>query len=154
MVYNFNVFNLLANTGVCFYHTCMFLYPDSKVNGTNMRPTSVLSAPAGSHVCPMNSAIRVPRIRTSSSLSPNPRMVSSRDTQWCVIEKIHSIFPAEKHECLGIFSTIEVKKSLSVWCTTSANRKLPMHSAKHNHLKPTVYFWLRFIHACSNFNDG
>ena len=34
--------------------------PDSKVHGTNMGPTWVLSAPDGPHVCPMNRAIRVP----------------------------------------------------------------------------------------------
>ena len=33
--------------------------PDSKVHGTNMRPTWVLSAPDGPHVGPMNLAIRV-----------------------------------------------------------------------------------------------
>ena len=35
------------------------LYPDSKVHGANIRPTWVLSAPDGPHVCPMNLAIRV-----------------------------------------------------------------------------------------------
>ena len=34
-------------------------YPDSKVYGTNMGPTWVLSAPDGPHVGPMNLAIRV-----------------------------------------------------------------------------------------------
>ena len=32
--------------------------PDSKVDGDNMRPTYVLSAPSGPHVGPMNLAIR------------------------------------------------------------------------------------------------
>ena len=34
-------------------------YPDSKVHGANKRPSWVLSAPVGSHVGPMNLAIRV-----------------------------------------------------------------------------------------------
>ena len=34
-------------------------YPDSKVHGANMGPTWVLSAPDGSHVGPMNLAIRI-----------------------------------------------------------------------------------------------
>ena len=34
-------------------------YADSKVHGANMGPTWVLSAPDGSHVGPMNLAIRV-----------------------------------------------------------------------------------------------
>ena len=34
-------------------------YPDSKVHGANMRPTWDLSAPDGSHVGPINLAIRV-----------------------------------------------------------------------------------------------
>ena len=32
--------------------------PDSKVHGANMGPTSVLSAPDGAHVGPINLAIR------------------------------------------------------------------------------------------------
>ena len=35
----------------------MLLVPDSKVNGANMGPTWVLSAPDGPHVGPMNLAI-------------------------------------------------------------------------------------------------
>ena len=35
------------------------MFPDSKVDGTNMGPTWVLSAPDGSHVGPMHLAIRV-----------------------------------------------------------------------------------------------
>ena len=41
---------------------CMFygtVIPDSKVHGTNMGPTWILSAPGGPHVGPMNFAIRV-----------------------------------------------------------------------------------------------
>ena len=34
-------------------------YPDSKVHGANMGPTWVLSAPDGTHVGPINLAIRV-----------------------------------------------------------------------------------------------
>ena len=34
------------------------LYPDSKVHGANMGSTSVLSAPNGHHVGPMNLSIR------------------------------------------------------------------------------------------------
>ena len=34
-------------------------YPDSKFHGANMGPTSVLSAPDGPHIGPMNLAIRV-----------------------------------------------------------------------------------------------
>ena len=36
------------------------IYPDSKVHGTNLGPTWVLSAPDGPHVGPMNLAIWVP----------------------------------------------------------------------------------------------
>ena len=35
------------------------IYPDSKVHGTKMGPTWVLSAPDGPHVGPMKLAIRV-----------------------------------------------------------------------------------------------
>ena len=42
-------------------------YPDSKVHGANMGPTWVPSAPNGSHVGPMNLAIRV----VFHSLEPN-----------------------------------------------------------------------------------
>ena len=42
-------------------------YPDSEVQGANMGPTWVLSAPDGPHVGPMNLAIRV--IMPKSSLS-------------------------------------------------------------------------------------
>ena len=35
-----------------------YINPDSKVHGANMGPTWVLSAPNGSHVVPMNLAIR------------------------------------------------------------------------------------------------
>ena len=34
-------------------------FPDNKIHGANIRPTWVLSAPGGSHVSPMNLAIRV-----------------------------------------------------------------------------------------------
>ena len=37
----------------------VWIFPDSKVHGANMGPTWVLSAPDGSHVGPMNLAIRV-----------------------------------------------------------------------------------------------
>ena len=37
----------------------VYLFPDTKVHGTNMGPTWVLSAPAGPLVGPMNLAIRV-----------------------------------------------------------------------------------------------
>ena len=36
-----------------------YTFPDSKVHGANMGPTSVLSAPDGPHVGPMNLAIRL-----------------------------------------------------------------------------------------------
>ena len=36
-----------------------FNFPDNKVNGANMEPTWVLSAPDGPHVGPMNLAIKV-----------------------------------------------------------------------------------------------
>ena len=35
------------------------IYPDSKIHGTNIGPTWVLSSPGGPHVGPMNLAIRV-----------------------------------------------------------------------------------------------
>ena len=48
---------------VLFMTYCLYFsvdsYPDSKVHGANMVPTWVLSAPDGSHVGPMNLAIRV-----------------------------------------------------------------------------------------------
>ena len=37
-------------------------YPDDKLNGANMGPTWVLSAPDGPHVGPMNLAIRVVQV--------------------------------------------------------------------------------------------
>ena len=40
------------------------IIPDSKVHGTNMGPTWVLSAPCGPHVGPMNLAIRDPLTTT------------------------------------------------------------------------------------------
>ena len=47
----------------CYVHSRLRVlnrrFPDSKVHGTNMRPTCVLSAPDGLHVGPMNLAIRV-----------------------------------------------------------------------------------------------
>ena len=45
-------------------------YPDSKVNGANMGPTWVLSAPDGPHVGPMNLALGVvcQSIRVSKDL--------------------------------------------------------------------------------------
>ena len=45
--------------GFCWYvSVVLFTAPDSKVHGANMGPTWVLSAPDGSHVGPMNLAIR------------------------------------------------------------------------------------------------
>ena len=43
------------------HSACVLLcgYPDSKVHGTTMGPTWVLSAPDGPHVSPMNLAIRI-----------------------------------------------------------------------------------------------
>ena len=38
-------------------------YPDSKVHGANIGPTSVLSTPVGPNVGPMNLAIRVMLVR-------------------------------------------------------------------------------------------
>ena len=43
--------------GPSFLGMCK-LYPDSKVLGATMGPTWVMSAPDGSHVGPMNLAIR------------------------------------------------------------------------------------------------
>ena len=47
--------------GLIKYHkkACRYNDPDSKVHGTNMGPTRVLLATDGSHVGPMNLAIRV-----------------------------------------------------------------------------------------------
>ena len=42
-----------------FYRVASDAFPDSKVHGANMEPTWVLSAPDGSHIGPMNLAIRV-----------------------------------------------------------------------------------------------
>ena len=44
--------------------------PDSKVHGTNMGPTWVLSAPDGPHVGPMNLAIRGPCQRCPGTVIP------------------------------------------------------------------------------------
>ena len=44
------------------------IYPASKVHGTNMGPTWVLSAPDGPHVGPRNLAIRVSAISVKTSL--------------------------------------------------------------------------------------
>ena len=53
-------------------HLKMQTFPDSKVQGANMGPTWVLSAPDGPHVAPMNLAIRVLRL-----LAPNADDVES-----------------------------------------------------------------------------
>ena len=42
----------------------MIANPDSKVHGANMGPTWVLSAPDGTHVGPMNLAIRLGYVTT------------------------------------------------------------------------------------------
>ena len=45
-----------------FFFYMWVRYPDSKIHGANMGPTWLLWAPGGSHVSPMNLAIRVPNI--------------------------------------------------------------------------------------------
>ena len=48
--------------------------PDSKVHGANMGPTWVLSAPDGSHVVPMNLAIRdLNKTKCTNMKTPVPR---------------------------------------------------------------------------------
>ena len=57
--------------------------PDSKVNGANMGPTWVLSAPDGPHVGPMNLAIR------DMVAQPTPRYhFAATDIE--TIEQIHT----------------------------------------------------------------
>ena len=58
-------------------------FPDSKVNGANMGPTWVLSAPDGPHVGPMNLAIRV------VLLSFEGNMPSDEDISQYLIKKKH-----------------------------------------------------------------
>ena len=47
--------------------------PDSKVQGANMGPTWVLSAPDGPHVGPMNLAIRDGNYQLSSAQKERPK---------------------------------------------------------------------------------
>ena len=53
-----NVYSLLTRAIGFKTVICYFIIPDSEVHGDNMGPTWVLSAPDGSHVGPMNLAIR------------------------------------------------------------------------------------------------
>ena len=56
------------NSNMCMFYSVLVLnaqllspycsHPDSKVHGTNMGPTWILSAPVGPHVGPMNLAIK------------------------------------------------------------------------------------------------
>ena len=48
----------MKHTRIWVNNTYWFIDPDSKVHGANMGPTWVLSAPDGTHVGPMNLAIR------------------------------------------------------------------------------------------------
>ena len=53
---------IFSEKNVCEMETstvCVDYFPDSKVHGTNMGPTWVLSAPDGPHIGPMNLAIWV-----------------------------------------------------------------------------------------------
>ena len=63
---HFVMYVIIYSCGDLVYYLSIFIkrvpgriYPDSKVQGANMGPTWVLSAPDGPHVGPMNLAIRV-----------------------------------------------------------------------------------------------
>ena len=49
---------ILIKPFICLNHTYLRINPDSKVYGTNMGPTRVLSVPDGPHVGPINLTIR------------------------------------------------------------------------------------------------
>ena len=50
--------NCILYGAYMFYHTIKKTIPDSKDHGANMGPTWILSAPGGTHIGPMNLAIR------------------------------------------------------------------------------------------------
>ena len=53
-----------------------YTFPDSKVQGSNIGLTRVLSAPVGPHVCPLNLAIRVAFFKTRTPKVRNvPRVL-------------------------------------------------------------------------------
>ena len=68
------------------------MYPDSKVHGSNMRPTWVLSAPDGPHIDPMNLAIMVITsiIKTDETTCPFPNFNSAAIDFW---EWISNLIP-------------------------------------------------------------
>ena len=68
-IYQINVTNdVEITTGTM----SVLYFPDSKVYGTNMGPTWVLSAPDGPHVGPMNLVIKVPAFRVAKTADVAP----------------------------------------------------------------------------------
>ena len=85
------------------------LCPDSKVHGANMGSTCVLSAQGGSHVGPMNLAIRMILVETKEQALQNK-------CEWMGYISSQSNMPARKHALTYLALIYRMTVLWFLWC--------------------------------------